>query len=99
MANEEISKLSGLELRLELVKALHPNQSDTWYNAFMAAGNGDYLNNWNDLMPLVVKYSKDLDWELGEDFYHFMCDNKNTQRTLAECLLLVILNQKEPKQI
>lgn len=50
----------------------------------------DYCNNWNDLMPLVVKYSKDLDWESGEDFYHSMCDNKNTQRALAECLLKVL---------
>lgn len=68
----------------------------------------DYCNNWNDLMPLVIEHSIQLDTSYdngkhtayhGKGMMFFQCDfvshNKNAQRALAECLLKVLESKSE----
>lgn len=98
LTQEQVSKLSDLELDLEIAKLLYPNQPDGWYNAFMRSGNGDYCNNWNDLMPLIVEHGIDLGFlacsrvyaaRLYDDVDVFSL-NENPKRALAECLFLAL---------
>lgn len=54
----------------------------------------DYCNNWNDLMPLVMKYAHEFDWVLpitpDDGAFMFLYKQENPQRALAECLLKVL---------
>jgi len=64
----------------------------------------DYIDSWDDLMPLVVEYKISLDWdsfnwtafqsEFHEDGEHLGCGYETTlidpKRALAECLLRVL---------
>ena len=62
----------------------------------------DYVNNWNDLMPLVVEHgisslhqNFDNSW-IVDQFHGQPCfDGENLQRALAECLLKVLLDKQE----
>ncbi len=103
MTNEEISKLSDEELRLNLVLRLIPKQAYKWYKAYLKVGYGDYLNNWNHLMPLVVEYGiayvvDTCQIHVKSYFYPKIKVSKGLhkfQRALAECLLQVLIAKKE----
>ena len=92
-----IKEYSDSELTTALVKMLIKlgyNDADViWF---------DPLENWNDLMPLVVGYGIELS-KYGEkwigDAYYFdgwpISSNKNPKRALAECLLKVLETKKD----
>lgn len=65
----------------------------------------NYLKNWNDLMPLVVKYEVTLYKYMSctgwQAFLRTLCNieiyvnNNNPQRALTECILKVLTESKE----
>lgn len=62
----------------------------------------NYLNNWSDLMPLVVKYGLSLRFIHDSDlsmcwkaYKGIVIINKSPQRALAECLLKVLTQEKQ----
>jgi len=82
----------------------NPESSDVFVNDFDTPYPVNYCNNWNDLMPLVVKYS----WLHDKPFSLVVLDNykgcrvceayagiKSLQRALAECLLKVLQTERE----
>lgn len=116
MNSEEISKLSDFELNKSIAEALgfHITQEHmaneghvhVWNDNGFIRRIPDYCNNWNDLMPLVVKYKLCLsnlydntDWAAIKTDYkgyqRHVVINKNPKRALAECLYQVLLNIKE----
>jgi hypothetical protein len=109
LSTEQVSELSADNLTKAIAELVYPKYRCTRFGdsasvnlyTFYAHTNDknnyvktvDYCNNWNDLMPLVVKYSDRIGFILGlrdVNFYHFMCDEENPQRKLAECLLLAL---------
>ena len=55
----------------------------------------DYCNNWNDLMPLVVRYLPMLGISRRE--FIDLLQSENPQRALAECLLKVLESKNAKK--
>ena len=94
--------MNDLTLRINLIKKLHPNQNKKWYEAFITAENGNYLNNWNELYPLILEHK--IERHLTIDGHHLFdayADEKDcftvtkesdseVQRGYCECLFKVL---------
>lgn len=100
MTSEEISKLSEFELNKAIwLKVKNPNHH---YKDCRVIG---YCVLWNELMPLVVehgitlyKYMSCGGWQafLGTPGnLEISIQNKNPQRALAECLLMVLIEKED----
>jgi len=103
--------MTDFELNKAIAEALYPDSTvkkncddESIYIIQKSVGYlfCDYLNDWNDLMPLVVErqislfqYKETDTWqayvaiELGCQTKHSTF-NKNPQRALAECVLKVL---------
>ena len=88
------SELTGIELNKGIAKLAHPDY-------FNPQSFSDYCNNWNDLMPLVVKLRiihvpyKDKLWEVYCYEYSDCIEprypgNEGLLRSLAEVVYLVL---------
>ena len=109
ITSEEISKLSDEELRVELIHQAYPSFKDGWYKGFLEGNNGDYLNNWNHLMPLVVEHYSECevlrcrDRHLvrmidAENKYVVHSGGVDLRRVLAECLLQVLISKEDKNE-
>lgn len=104
LTQEQVNELSDKELQARLIRYVIPNQADNFYEACINASEEDYLNNWSDLMTLVVERKIALFPQFDDDGYEcwqaqspelaaniwFDVVNKNPQRALAECLFLTL---------
>ncbi len=117
MTNEEMSKLSDDELTFSIAKIIHvcggvEKRKDG--SVFIATASinpikVDYLNNWNDLMPLVIEH--DIEFFRCSHFnnkskeYQAFCANPDIseneatncklERAYAECLLQILIAKGE----
>jgi len=95
---EQVRELSDNDLRMHLIELIYPNQQDEWYESFIAANNGDYCNNWNDLIPLVLKYGEDISNldTFGLTGFWNLSSEEHPKRLLAKFLLKVLQKRSEP---
>ena len=101
--NISIAKLLFLECQLCDGQHYKPSVS-YWDNG--SCVQVDYINNWSDLMPLVVEHRISLElYNLGRcGTYQLDCDGEriddcmttvSPQRALAECLLKVLESKRD----
>lgn len=115
-----MKELTDLELNIRIAKSLglfqgHQAGVETatvgdvlcWYDErrVIHRCHEDYIDNWNNLMPLVVEHDLTYD-ETGGVFYaykyvynntdkDFCCESEFLQRALAECLLKILESKND----
>ena len=108
MTNFELNKAiaEALGLCIEKKSVIDVGRVDVWVDDDCIRRIPDYCCNWNDLMPLVIKYKISLMavfdewWTRVGDFttsnmrHRCKQDPKNPQRVLAECLLKVLQGEQ-----
>lgn len=105
-------KLSDSELNLAIARLVYPDairfsKTSCGTRVMFSINKGlsvDYLNNWNDLMNLVVKQNFDYEvlqvtkgWRAVAAYTDTVFESvaKTQQRALAECLYLVLLEKEK----
>ena len=85
---------------VNFIERYTPNSDKAFASSNAEHGNKTFdLNNWNDLMPLVIEHEIEYSLQIGGDYLVdayvadkdcFTIVDNNIQRALAECLLKVL---------